>query len=287
MSALQNGAHRVDVGGYRLGCVVVGSGPPLLVVHGGMGYGHGGFRPWLDPLALTSTLVYVDLPGNGTSDTPPDYGSWQRAAQLSDSLHQLKQALGVPSWSVLGHSFGGFVAQQYALDHGGDVDQLVVSCSTSCLDHLEESMAMARGFCASDEQHRVLVEELLTPKSNDAEFDRVTGLVRSTYFADPAVLGTRAPLPQGGRAAAYNCTLRVWEHSRILERVPELAAHRVLVLGAARDWTFPLDAGARRTHALVPGSRLHVFERSGHFPYVEQQEEYVEVVSAWLEAGRA
>jgi proline iminopeptidase len=287
MMQLDNGARLVDLDGYRLNCVVDGSGPPLLVVHGGMGYGHAGFRPWLDPLGETSTLIYVDLPGNGASDTPVDYESWDQASQLAESLHLLRQELGLESWGVFGHSFGGLVVQQYALAHPDEIDQLMISCSASCLDHLDQSRAMAREYCSSEEPHRVLAEELFRPKASDAEFDRITGEVRSSYFADPGVLGTRAPMPQGGSAAAYNCTLRVWAHSTIVERVPELSRLRVLVLGAARDWTFPLEAGARRTHRLIAGSNLHEFERSGHFPYVEQHEEFLDVVSTWLAKGRS
>ncbi|WP_235735313.1 hypothetical protein [Nocardioides alcanivorans] len=51
MVQLENGPRKVGVDGYRLHCEVVGAGAPLLVVHGGMGYGHQGFRPWLDPSA--------------------------------------------------------------------------------------------------------------------------------------------------------------------------------------------------------------------------------------------
>ncbi|MFT4008969.1 MAG: hypothetical protein QM655_02895 [Nocardioidaceae bacterium] len=66
---------------------------------------------------------------------------------------------------ALGHSFGGLVVQQYGLDHPDEIDQLVISYSMYCLDHLDQSMEMAREFCDSDEQHRVLSEDLLSPSS--------------------------------------------------------------------------------------------------------------------------
>lgn len=278
-------ARLINVGGYRLNCVSLGDGPPLLVVHGGMGYGHQGFRPWLDPLAEGRTVVYVDLPGNGASDTPEDYEEWQTVDRLSDSLHALRIELGFDSWSVLGHSFGGFVVQQYALDHPGDIDRLIISCSTSSMDHLDDSMRMVRDYCGSEEQYRVLVEELLTPKASDEEFDRITAVVRSAYFADPSLLGTTATMPSGGSAAAFNCTLRCWDHTTIVDRVPELSALPVLVLGAAKDWTFPLDHGPRRTHRLIAGSDYHEFGESGHFPYIEQHTEFLDVVGGWLAKG--
>ncbi|MBM7517489.1 alpha/beta fold hydrolase [Nocardioides nitrophenolicus] len=282
MSQLTTGEYLVDVGDHRLQVDVIGAGPPLLVVHGGMGYGHRGFRPWLDGLADTRTVVYVDLPGNGGSDTPADYDDWHTVSRLSDALHGLRVGLGVDRWSVLGHSFGGFVVQSYAIDHPDDLDALVVSCSTSALDHLDESLRFAREVCVSDEQFESIRDALLVPKATDAEFDAVTASVRSAYFADPGLLGTDVPLPRGGSAAAFNATLRIWAGSDLLDQVPSIARVPTLVLGAARDWTFPLEVGARRTHRLIAGSTLHEFAHSGHFPYVEENAEFLRVVSGWL-----
>ncbi|CAM3195222.1 alpha/beta fold hydrolase [Nocardioides dubius] len=282
MLQLENGPRSVDVGGYRLHCEVVGAGAPLLVVHGGMGYGHRGFRPWLDGLGRARTLVYVDLPGNGLSDTPADYEEWSEVSRLSDALHRLRRALGVEHWSVFGHSFGGYVVQSYALDHPEDLDALIVSCSTSIMDHMDESMRQARIASHSEEQFEAIRANLLVPKSSDEEFDRITAQVRSAYFADPDFLGRDVPMPSGGSAAAFNATLRVWDNSDLSARIGELAVP-TLVLGAARDWTFPVAVGARRTHGLIAGSSYHEFADSGHFPYVEENAEFLEVVTGWLD----
>jgi len=282
MRMLENGSHLVEVDGYRLHCVVIGSGPPLLVVHGGMGYGHRGFRPWLDDLGRTRTVIYVDLPGNGESDTPADYEQWNTIDRLSESLHQLRVALDLDHWSVFGHSFGGYVVQSYAIDHPDDIDALVISCSTSIFDHMDESLRHARLASETEEQYQVIAANLFTPKATDEEFDLVTSQVRSAYFADQSLLGRHVPMPQGGSAAAFNATLRAWEHSDLSDRIGGIAKVPTLVLGGARDWTFPLDVGARRTHRLIEGSSYHEFANSGHFPYVEEHDEFIQVVSSWL-----
>ncbi|WP_235735314.1 alpha/beta fold hydrolase [Nocardioides alcanivorans] len=228
-------------------------------------------------------MIYVDLPGNGGSDTPVDYEQWASVDRLSDALHELRLALGVDTWSVFGHSFGGYVVQSYAIDHPDDLDALVISCSTSILDHMDESMRQARIASHSDEQFETIRDHLMVPKASDAEFDQITAQVRSAYFADPDFLGRDVPMPSGGSAAAFNATLRVWENSDLSGRIGEIADTPTLVLGAARDWTFPVAVGARRTHGLIPGSAYHEFADSGHFPYVEENEEFVAVVSRWLD----
>ncbi len=287
MGDLENGSHLVDVGGYRLHCEVIGSGPPLLIVHGGMGYGHRGFRPWLDDLAERRTVVYVDQPGNPGSETPADYAEWKTVDRLSDALHGLKVGLGVERWSVLGHSFGGYVVQSYAIDHPDDIDALVISCSTSIMDHMDESMRHAREASETEEQFEAIRDALFTPMTTDDDFDLVTSRVRSAYFADPSLLGRDVPMPSRGSAAAFNATLRVWDNSDLSERVPEIARTPTLVLGAARDWTFPLEVGPRRTHRMIAGSSYHEFPESGHFPYIEEHDDYIEVVSGWLDRQTA
>lgn len=282
MVQLKNGPRRVDVGGYQLHCEIVGAGAPLLVVHGGMGYGHRGFRPWLDALGARRTLIYVDLPGNGGSDTPADYEEWSNVERLSDALHRLRAGLGVEAWGVFGHSFGGYVVQSYAIDHPDDLTALVVSCSTSVMDHMDESMRQARLASHSDEQFEAIRDNLLVPKASDEEFDRITAQVRSAYFADPDFLGRDVPMPAGGSAAAFNATLRVWDNSDLSGRIEQIETP-TLVLGAARDWTFPVAVGARRTHGMIAGSEYHEFADSGHFPYVEENDEFVAVVSGWLD----
>jgi len=91
----------------------IGSGPPVAVVHGGLGKDHTCFRPWLDPLADRFTVIYVDLLGNGRSEEPAGLAEQRDVQPWVDQLDALRRHLGLERWVVLGHSFGGFVAQTY------------------------------------------------------------------------------------------------------------------------------------------------------------------------------
>ena len=102
--------------GYRLFVEDVGSGFPLVVLHGGPGMDHTMFRPWLDPLGDEFRLLYVDERGQGRSDrVDPARLSLDVFARDVDLL---AAALGLEAFALLGHSFGAIVATWHATNLG-------------------------------------------------------------------------------------------------------------------------------------------------------------------------
>ena len=94
--------------GYRMAIEEVGAGLPLIVLHGGPGMDHTGFRPYLDPLGEDFRVLYVDERGQGRSDrTEPALLSLDVFARDVDLL---AEALGLEHYALLGHSFGAIIA---------------------------------------------------------------------------------------------------------------------------------------------------------------------------------
>src|ERR687883_1280224 len=94
----------------------VGSGFPLIVLHGGPGLDHTHFRPWLDPLGDDFRLLYVDERGQGKSErVDPETLSLEVFARDVDLL---AQGLGLHEFALLGHSFGAIVTTWHATELG-------------------------------------------------------------------------------------------------------------------------------------------------------------------------
>ena len=106
----------------------VGAGPPCLVLHGGLGVDHTLYRATLTPLEHRLHLIYLDHRGNGRSGRPPL--DTITIEQLADDAAALTRHLGHERVVVMGHSFGGFVAQELALRHPQAVSALVLVDTT-------------------------------------------------------------------------------------------------------------------------------------------------------------
>lgn len=102
--------------------------PTLLLVHGGPGFDHSGFRPFFSRLADIAQIVYYDQRGHGRSDPRPA-AEWT-LDRFADDIVLLCERLGIAKPIVLGQSFGGFVAQRYLARHPRHPARVVLS-STS------------------------------------------------------------------------------------------------------------------------------------------------------------
>lgn len=115
----------VTVNGAKLWVVLVGHGDPLIIIPGGPGGSHLGYRSF-DSLAKDNELVFFDAFGRGKSDTAKDVKEYSLARDIED-VEGLRKALHFDKWNVLGHSYGGLVAQGYALKYPEHVSHLILA----------------------------------------------------------------------------------------------------------------------------------------------------------------
>ena len=102
--------------------------PTLILLHGGPGYDHSGFKPLFSCLADIAQIVYYDHRGHGRSDRRP--ASEWTLDTFADDVVRLCDALGITKPIVLGQSFGGFVAQRYVARHPAHPGKVILSSTT-------------------------------------------------------------------------------------------------------------------------------------------------------------
>jgi proline iminopeptidase len=121
----QKDGKYVLVNGAKLWVVEVGKGDPLFIIPGGPGGSHISYRAF-DAISSTNRIVYFDAFGRGKSDTAKDVKEYSLNRDIED-LEGLRLALHYDQINVLGHSYGGLVAQGYALKYPQHVKHLVLA----------------------------------------------------------------------------------------------------------------------------------------------------------------
>jgi proline-specific peptidase len=270
---------------------VVERGPedalPVLVLHGGPGLDHTEFGDYLDALADTYRLVLVDGRNQGRSDRDTDPATWTLSQHASD-VSAVAAALGAERYVVLGHSFGAFVALQHAADAPGAA---VATIASSGVPHdrymaaVEQNLATfepedlrqqvteswaREATVQTEEECRQLLADQMPFHFADPHDPRIAELEAQTVHMRYAPEVLRASSLEGGGLSI--------DVEDALPRVPQ----PLLALGGRHDRTCVPEA-AERIAELAPQGELHVFEQSGHMTYVEQNEEYLQVVRAFLD----
>jgi proline iminopeptidase len=115
------------INGAKIWVVTFGKGDPLFLIPGGPGGSHFGLRSF-DPLSATNTLVYFDGFGRGKSDVAKDVKEYSLQRDIDD-LEALRKAMGYSTINILGHSYGGLVAQGYAIQHPQNTKHLIIANS--------------------------------------------------------------------------------------------------------------------------------------------------------------
>src|SRR5271155_2951590 len=103
--------------------------PTLLLLHGGPGFDHSGFKPAFTEMATVAQVVYLDLRGNGRSDAGPA-NKWSLEQWFGD-FRPFCEALSIEDPIVMGHSLGGIVTMVYAMRHPDHPSKLVLSSTST------------------------------------------------------------------------------------------------------------------------------------------------------------
>ena len=259
----------------------IGHGRPMLLLHGGTGLDHTYFRPWLDPLSDQLQLIFYDLYGQGRSTRPQNFDEISMET-WTDEADALRAHLRHERIIMLGHSYGGFIAQEYALRHGDHLDGLILCDTAPVIDYIEVALANAQQR-GTPEQFQTLIAGLSAPIADDAGFQQVWTTILPLYFnrydAQIAATMDEATLYSAG---AYNQGMgKLLPSFNVLNRLSEITVPTLVITGR-HDWITPPAQGGERIHAGLPNSKLVIFEESGHFPFIEERDEFLTTVRDWV-----
>ena len=250
--------------------------PTLMLLHGGPGYDHSGFKPIFSQLANAAQIVYFDHRGHGRSRRRPA-AEWTLDS-FADDVVRLCDALGIVKPIVLGQSFGGFVAQRYLARHPGHPAKVILS-STSHHLGLQRKLDMF-GRLGGDAAREAACAFWTDPC--DATWAPYQQLCTPLY-------NTRPPAdPLARERTLFNTEILFASASgeqRTMNLLPGLARVQcpVLVMAGAADPVTPL-ADAQEIAAAIPApwGRLVTFANAGHGAWRDEPEAAMRVIREFV-----
>jgi proline iminopeptidase len=257
-------------------CTDEGEGPPLIVHHGGPGLDLTGIEPRLKPLTEELRVICFDHRGTGRSAHPRESEPYH-IDKFVDDVSALAKALNLERFALMGHSFGGIVAQQFALANPDSLSHLILVCSPASHDYVEDVEAaipeMLTAGALTD------LAALAEHEASESVMRRSLELLAPLYFRDPARV---ADLDlQSIRFGPQS--QEVWESLGEFDLRPRLREIEVptLVIAGEHDRSVTPQR-AKETAEALPNSALVMMEGSGHYPFVEEPEAFVAAVREFL-----
>lgn len=273
----------------------LGEGRPIIVLHGGPGFDHHYLRPELDRLADSFRLIYYDQRGCGRSAEGVEPIEVSIDSEIDD-LDSVRRHFALDSVAVLGHSWGGVLAMEYATRHPDRVSHLILVNtapasaedwrafrqhllglrSASDIDRMHELKASAR-FQAGDLEAEAEYNRIhFSPTLREPErLEQVIGRMRA-HFTEEGVLKARA--------LEERLSEDTWG-SDGWDLIPELRELDTPTLVLHGEYDFiPVALAANIAHAM-PRARLVVLPECGHFAYLESPDTFHEHVASLFESG--
>jgi pimeloyl-ACP methyl ester carboxylesterase len=273
---------RMTLHGHSVAYRQAGSGPVLVLVHG-ITSSSATWKLVMGGLARHFTVIAPDLAGHGKSDKPKgDYSLGAHASTIRDLL----LALGHERATFVGHSLGGGIVLQLAyqfpercerlvlVDSGGlgrEVSLLLRAAtlpgSELVLPFLAATRLLDAGALAGD----LLGRLGLHVRTDLKEIARGHSTLGDGEARAAFVHTLRSVVEPGGQRVDASNRLYLAQH------IP------FLLIWGERDSIIPVSHG-RAAHEQLPGSRLEIFEHSGHFPQLDEPERFLDVLVDFVDS---
>lgn len=272
--------RQLAVDGRQVNLVDIGGGAaaPLLFVHGLAG----SWQNWLETIpAFTASrrVVALDLPGFGRSQMPAGPISIQGYGRV---LEGVLDGLGIERADVVGHSMGGFVSAELALQSPARIGRLVL---VSAAGLTVQEPAAQRRVARMRRAERLLAfwgAWLATRSDVLAARRRSRRLVLGLAMYRPDLLPGRLLAEQlrASGTPGYFDALSALSSYPIRHRLPEITAP-TLILWGALDRIVPVK-DAYEFSRLIPTAQRLIFEETGHMPMIERPAAFNDALERFL-----
>jgi proline iminopeptidase len=274
----------LEVNGTTLFYKTMGSGEPIVVLHGGPGFDHRQFLPYIWQLADDYKIILFDQRGTGLSSGPVNAESISIDNFIAD-IEAVRTAFNIDKMNLLGHSWGGILAMHYGIQHPEQLRSLILCSTAASVDSFGEMRANYENARLPEDVQ--MLEEMYSSddyQNGDPQaIERFWRVYFKPYFADPErVAGLdlhfeKNTIENGTAVARF-----------MMESVGEFDLHEDLAVIRCPTLVLHGDSDpmpvtyAERIRDSISGSRLVIAENSGHWLFVDATETFSASIHAFL-----
>ena len=292
----------VDAHGVLIYYKALGQGQPLLIVHGGPGASHDYFLPYLLPLARTNRLIFIDERGSGRSQKLEDTSAYTVEKMVED-VEDVRQVLDLGKISLLGHSFGGVLAQAYALKYPDNLSHLVLCSTFHSTSKMNEVFKKIKEKMAPELLARIekMEKDGLYGHGNEYEKGRYTAEYMTAAWGEgyyPYLYQNHPDAnyePVANGNMAWDLYRAMWGSNgefvidgnlKSVEYTELLSKITVPTLITVGDNDECAPSLSEEMHAKIKNSELVIFPKSGHMTFVDQPDLFIKTVNGFLNPAK-
>ncbi len=278
------GEYHYTLGDISLYYKVAGRGPLILVQCPGWGIGSEYLQQSLHPLEKNFTLVYYDTRGSGYSSRDAAVKNID-VGQMVEDLESLRKHLHLKNFILMGHSHGGYIAMNYSLKYTDRVSKLILLDTPSDMTDVGADVYRNTLQLQFDPKFSSAISGLseMDDATTDEAFNAAWMRALPLYFYNPdkgMKLWKEMKLPLPNRLASTG-TYNTDKNYSVINKLESLKIPTLIVVGNNDFITTPFQAA--KLHESIKKSQMKVIDNCGHFPWMEQPEEFYKVVKEFLE----
>ena len=273
-----------EINGTSLYLKIIGTGEPLVIVHGGPGLNHSYFMPHLAKLAKKHKIVFYDQRASGKSATPsPDSISLKFFA---DDIEAIRRELGVDKINLLAHSWGAIPAVYYGMLYPGKTGKIILCNPVPLSREFDQEMLANQQRKASgrDSTDRSIILGSKDFKSGNPDAYKKLLMLsfRHAFYVPSNSSKLQLNMPANYLAASAALYTGLGKELGQYDFYDSLKSFSfpVLILHGDAD-AIPLAASTKIQRA-IPGSTLMVIKNCGHFAFIDQAGKFNAAVKGFL-----
>jgi proline iminopeptidase len=289
----------VDAHGVLIYYQIIGHGAPLMIVHGGPGASHDYLMPYLLPLARTNQIIFIDERGSGRSEKLED-ASQYTVENMVEDVESVRAALHLGKMSLMGHSYGGVLAQAYAFKYQQNLTHLILGGTFYSTTEMNKVLAAEKSNMPPEALAKLdaLEKAGLFGKGKDWEKGRYPDEYAKLAWGDGYFPYLYQKRPDANYDPAAGNTTNSWElyremwgsngefvidgNLKSVEYLDKLSSIHVPTLLICGDHDESNPSLSRTMHEKIAGSKLVVVPQAGHMAFVDQPNFYIKALTEFL-----